>query len=40
MKNGAYFGSPVIDGKVDGAWSKAQVFTPKFVTPINYKGYL
>ncbi len=29
----AYFGSPVIDGKVDGAWSKAQVVTPKFVTP-------
>lgn len=29
----AYFGSPVIDGKIDGAWSKAQVVTPKVVTP-------
>ncbi len=28
----AYFGSPVIDGKIDGAWSKAQVVTPKVVT--------
>lgn len=28
----AYFGSPVIDGKVDAAWSKAQVVTPRYVT--------
>lgn len=28
----AYFGSPVIDGKVDKVWSKAQVVTPKYIS--------
>ncbi|MHB8128595.1 MAG: sugar-binding protein [Mobilitalea sp.] len=38
----AYFGSPVIDGKVDKVWSKAQVVTPKYIssninTSANFK---
>ncbi len=28
----AYFGSPVIDGKVDKVWSSAQTVTPKYIT--------